>query len=232
MLPLLLAKASPGHWIGLVLALLPIAYLAYYGIQSLSQASLLRRAVPLGALDLHVGQKVSVHGHARRVDDGSDRLGGELWVRTRTQRWHSGWGGGRRGWRTVQTEEQGWDFVLSDQGGEVLVRTDATEVHGAEQEGQSLLGSFFDFGPGWSGSEYRTLRTTLRDRRPLTVCGRVARAPGGGYVIVKDDEVGQLLSTRAPSTQALEETLKGVVSVVVLPLAWFAGLGWLMFVMR
>jgi hypothetical protein len=226
---LLLARASPYVWIVLLVCLLPVCYAIYYGVQSMAQAKLLRREAPLGELSRHVNQAIAVCGTPRRAQETGDPIQDAIvWRKTTTQRYHSGWGGGQRGWRTVDTKEEAYDVLLQDPSGEALVRVNPTEVHGADsgRGGQYATGGGF---LGMGSSEYRELQSTIYTRGTLTVVGRVTQRIDGTLVISRDDEVGQLLSTRAPSTQASAEAAKAWASFLIVPGAWLAGLGWTIF---
>jgi hypothetical protein len=201
--------------IGLVLLTLYVAYyvvyIAYYGVQSLKQATLLAKPIPIRRLGFCDGQALAVYGRPRKYDGEDYGFGLEcVWMQITWQEFRSD--GDVSGWETTNVETKAYKFLLEDgQGNTVLILNDATEVHGTEKT-------------SWEGTDsHRKKRKYLPFAESFTVVGRaVAGKSKDSYSIVKDSKVGMLLSSANPDKQAKSEKLKGRLSVILVILLWIA----------
>jgi hypothetical protein len=183
----------------------------YYGFQSLKQAALLANPIPIHKLGSYDGQTVAVYGRPRRIDLEDYGYGTEcVWMEIKWQEFPKGNDFGS--WRTVRVETKAYNFLLEDgQGNSVMILNDATEVHGTITTTGAGLG------------KHRKNTRFLQFAGNITVVGRaVAGKSKESYSIVKDSEVGMLLSSVDPKQQASSEELKGWASMVAVVIGWIA----------
>jgi hypothetical protein len=207
-----------------------VAYAAYYGPQSIRQGRLLKTAISVGQAQRHVGETVAVSGSPERLQGSEDPVKSNvLWMRILHQEWHSGGQNRSGGWRTVRTEEKGYNFLLRGAAGEqVTVICRPTEVYGLSRMvvggGQTagLFGTFL------GSRSTRVVHETLRGWGTITACGRL-RERGDDVQLVQDDTVGLLLTPKGPGAAAAIESLKGWGGLVVLPAAWVIVSGYIYF---
>ena len=169
-----------------------------YSVQSLVQASLLRRwrhATPAGVS----GRTVALNGQVRvhqvlRIA----HIGDVLWHReiVKVRR-------GKSDYTESDTSEHA-DFSIVVGGDEVRLADSPTEVQGAASKSTT---------EEWGMENLLTGRQTVIDEwfpivEELTVVGRVRRG-GRGWEFVRDAAVGLLVTRHHPSRAALQESVKG-----------------------
>jgi hypothetical protein len=193
---------DPRLWIAAAVGLAAGAWLAWISIQSLRQASLLRRAISAGTSGLASNASVAIHGTVvvRRPARGRR---GCLWYSMSEQ--ERGGLLGSRTWRTVGGSEDVADFAVLHKGIEVHVDERPTEVQGTES---STTHDHAFFGPS-----SRTTERWLPIPRELTVLGRL-RGTAEEPHLVRDPALGLLFSPHPPEAASRTEAIKGIAGLI------------------
>jgi len=178
-----------------------VGFMGYYSIQSLRQASVLGRPVPLDRLRQHMDEPVAVHGQPELRSGQAGPFGFPvLWYQQKNQEYYRR--GKSSGWRTTSTRERHFDFYLHyPDGGRVYVSGKPSEVHGGHSRTDG--GGFFAY-----HGQRRTIYKWLPVAPSLTVLGRLALSKQGA-TILRDKSVGLLWTTAPPASAAMTERLKG-----------------------
>jgi hypothetical protein len=190
-----------------------LGFLGYISYTSILQARVLSNPVDLDRLKDFLDQQVAVHGEPEIVGDGYSPYGFPvLWYKQEDQVYRRS---GKSGsWRTVNTDERGFDFHLHfPGGGRILVQCAPTEVHGGESSIEKE--GFF--------SNRRTRHAWLPVAPAITALGKLVLSGDGG-TLVPDERIGMLLSTNPPQRAAFWEYAKGFAGLVFIALILIGGI--------
>jgi hypothetical protein len=185
-----------------------LCWLGWISVQSLRQAMLLG-SLPPGILGVQDGQRVALHGKVKVYRPVKTSGIQSLWCRVTQSQADSAALSvvfrSRRRWRTVFDQAEMATFSLIEKDEEIPVEDLPTEVQGTQTVTESDSGDLLDqvFSRG-------TITKTewLPMLEEATAVGRIERR-GEGRVLVKDPDLGLLLSPHPASYAARIEYLKG-----------------------
>lgn len=201
-----------------VAVLAGVCWLGWVSVQSLLQARLLARPVPLAQRRRYAGRAVALCGAVRVEHPVRSPMGHVLWYEARYEE-RRGWGR-RRHWVTVAHETHSAQFWLEAGDQRVWIADEPTEVQGTESKSET---------DSWFLPTSRVTYHWLPILEQATVLGKLECSAGADQ-IVRDRWAGLLISPGSPESAARWELLKGwaglLLAVAALAAtAWFFAFG-------
>jgi hypothetical protein len=207
----------------LILGLVGASWLGWISVQSLRQGALLR-SLPKGNAGALEGSWLAIHGTVKVLAPlDIPGIGPCLWCRTIEKQLESlAWrifSSRSSNWRTVSDLSQMAKFSITAGGQEVEVAELPTEVQDTSSRTEKDSDELINF-----DSSYARECIWLPVVGEATVIGRIERRPGG-RVVIRDPQLGLLLSPNPPDEAARIEFAKGIfgmlgVAAGILGLIW------------